>query len=476
MIRQRQKVLNNRQLKTLYLLATDGKKTKSQLSKEFGVKYPSIHGTMRILEDKDLIKITKKEKGRGKEKLFYELTDLGIESLSKDKRITLEQFWEIAFFIFDVKTNPSIKFSVEDFFSNYEKNVLEYDLLYTPIKWSNILDNFNSLHKLTKPSPLISILYSLGSNGMMSHQDLCLYLKRTKNKNIIKSKNIQYDKSLENAVFRHLVMKIEKNNILKYCISTLGLLLLLNFLYQTKSENLTRTYIKSFNSEIRQIIKNSKIIIPQISNYWDELTDILEGHDMIRFFNWIIHDDVPKFDSIQLNGVKELLVIERIMSETNMNIIKKESRLGFKVIDKLWKLGQYPKDHPSEVYSRLCYLNMLSGYSVKNEKEFLRKTKGEKFSLDLSIENNIANRICFEFFTYFIDRINIEKYRLKQIESDDTIISEYPSRVVKRWNMFHKKHRKFKNWYDMWIEVIRKFEENNLKILKERDFLAINLS
>ena len=354
-----------------------------------------------------------------------------------------------------------------------KKMSLGYDLRYTPVKWSNILDNFNLLHKSTKLSPLISILYSFGIKGIMSHQELCLYLKRTKNNNIIKSKNIQYDKSLENAVFRHLVMKIERNNILKYHISVLGLLLLLNFLYQTKSKNLTRTYIKSFNLEIEQIIKNSKIIIPQISNCWDELTDIIEGHDMIRFFNWIIHDDIPKFDSIQINGVKELLVIERIMGETNMNLIKEESRLGFKVIDKLWKLGLYPKDHHSKVYGRLWYLNILSGCSVKNEKEFLRKTKGEKFSLDLSIENNIANTMCFEFFTYFIDRINIEKYRLKQIENNDTTISEYSSRVVKRWNIFHMKHRKFKNWYNMWIEVIRKFEENNLKILKEKDFLEI---
>ena len=80
------------------------------------MKYPSIHGTVKILEDKDLIKITKKEKGRGKVKLFYELTDLGIESLSKDKRITLEQFWKIVFLVFDVKNQSKYKISSRRFF------------------------------------------------------------------------------------------------------------------------------------------------------------------------------------------------------------------------------------------------------------------------------------------------------------------------------------------------------------------------
>jgi len=114
--RKRQKVLNNRQLEILYSLAINGKKTKSQLSDDFKIEYPAIHGTVKILTEKDLIKIVKKELGVGKQKLFYGLTDSGVESLSKDRRITLERFWKMAFLIFDRKTNSNIKFSLQDFF------------------------------------------------------------------------------------------------------------------------------------------------------------------------------------------------------------------------------------------------------------------------------------------------------------------------------------------------------------------------
>jgi len=56
------------------------------------------------------------------------------------------------------------------FFSNYEKNVLGYNLRYTPVKWSIILDSFDLLHNPTKLSPEISILYSLGIKGMRHRQ------------------------------------------------------------------------------------------------------------------------------------------------------------------------------------------------------------------------------------------------------------------------------------------------------------------
>ncbi|MCH7647698.1 MAG: hypothetical protein IIA83_03735 [Thaumarchaeota archaeon] len=473
MVRQRQQVLTNRQLETLYSLAVDGRKTKSQLSAEFEIKYPSINGTMKILEDKDLIKIAKKEQGVGKPKLFYELTDLGIKSLSKDNRITLERFWKIAFFIFDRKTNLSIKFLVQDFFSNYEKSVLGYDLRYTPVKWSIILDSFDLLHKPTKLSPEISIFYSLGINGMMSKQDLFSYLKKTRNKIIIKSKNIQYRKILEDIVSGKLVMKIEKNNVVKYRISILGLILLLTYLHENQPKVSTRKQSQDFNSEIKQIFKNSKIIIPQISNSWDELDEMIKGSVVIQFFKWITNDFMPNSSSIQLNGVKELLVIERIMGETNRHIIERESRMGFKVINELFKEGQYPEGKPSEVYDRLLFLSILSGYAVENQEKFLRTIKRGGPSLDLAIENSIANRICFEFFTYFIDWIIMDKNRLVQMKERDSPISEYFSLPVKKWNEFHKNNRKFRIWYYSWIEEIRKFEEKNLKLLKEKDFLKV---
>ena len=473
MARQRQQVLNDRQLETLYSIAVNGSKTKSQLSNEFHVNYAAINGTVKILEEKDLVKIIKKEKGVGKTKLFYALTELGIESLSKDVRITLKRFWKITFMVFDRKTNPNIKFSVEDFCSNYEKNVLGYDLLYTPVKWSIVLDSFDFMHNTTKLSPEISLLYSLGINGPMLRQELLLYLKKTKKEIILNSKNIQYEKFLEGSIQNKLVMKIEKNNTIKYRLSILGFLLLISYLDQNRPKVMTGKQSNEIKSEIDKIFKNSKTIIPQIAKSWDELDEIINGINVLQFFKWITKDFMPNSPSIQLNGVKELLVIERIMGETHRDIIHRELRVGFDVIRELSKEGRYPEGEPSEVYDRLLFLSILSGYSVKNEDEFLRKVKKGNFSLDLAIENSISNRVCFEFFTHFIDWIKRDRQRLEQMEKNDSPISEYFSRSVRNWKRFHKNNRKFRIWYYSWIEEIRKFEEKNLKLLKEKDFLEI---
>jgi len=473
MERKRQKVLNDRQKEILYLLAVKGKQTKSQLSYEFGVKYPAIFGTVKILDEKDMIKIAGREKGVGKTKLFYELTDNGLEKLSRDPWISLEKFWEVAFLVFDRKTNPSVKISVQEFFSNYEKNVLGYDLKYTPVKWSVILDSFNLLHNPAKLTPQISVLYSLGINGLMSQQELLSYLDKTKKKIIVKSRNIQYNDILKDMVTGKLVMIIQENKTVRYRISTLGLVLLMSYFKENTPKVSSRNQRNEFSLEIRQIFKKSKPAIPYISKAWDELREIIKEDNVLQFFTWITMDFMPNSDSIQLNGVKELLVIERIMGETNKHIIEKEARVGFNVISRLFKEGRYPEGKPSEVYNRLMFLNILSGYSVKNQDEFIRSIKGKDFPLDLAIENSIANRVCFEFFTYFIDWIIMEKHSMERMEDPNTPISKHYALLVKKWNRFHKNNREFRIWYHSWIEEIRKFEEKNLKLLKKNDFLKI---
>jgi len=473
MIRKHQQVLNDRQIEVLYSLGVKGKQTKSQLSYEFGVKYPAIVGTVKILEEKDMVKISGREKGVGRTKLFYELTDNGLEALSKDLRITLERFWEIAFLVFDRKTNPSVKLSVQDFFSNYEKKVLGYNLEYTPIKWSIVLYSLNLLHKPEKLSPQISVLYSLGINGPMSQQELFAYLNKTKKKIIVKSKDIHYKSKLKNMILNKLVMRIEKNKIVRYRVSILGLLLLMRYLEENYPEVSTRKKSNDFSSEIRQIFKNSKVIIPYISTSWNELREIIKEVNVMQFFKWITNDFMPNSDSIQLNGIKELLVTERIMGETNRHIIDREARIGFNVINRLFKEGRYPEGKPSEIYNRLLFLSILSGYSVKNEDRFLKSIKGAGFSLDSDIEKSIANRVCFEFFTYFIDWVIREKHMAGRIKDANDPIGKWHYSLVKKWNRFHENNREFRKWYQSWIEEIKKFEEKNLKLLKEKDFLTV---
>ena len=152
---------------------------------------------------------------------------------------------------------------------------------------------------------------------------------------------------------------------------------------------------------------------------------------------------MPISNSIQVNGIKELLVIERIMGETNRHIIERESRIGFDVIKKLFKEGKYVEGKSSAVYNRLLFLSILSGYSVENQDKFIKSIKGVHFSLDLAIEKSIANKVCFEFFTFFIDWIIREKHMAGQIKDADDSIGKWHYSFVDKWNKFHKNNREF---------------------------------
>jgi len=469
-MRKHQKAFNDRQIEILYVLAVKGRKTKTDLANEFGVKYPAIFDSMKILEEKSTVKISSKEEGRGMPKLFYEITDNGLEILSEDSRITLEMFWKIAFMIFDIKTNPSVSYSLEKFFSNYETKVLGYDLKYTPITWSIVLDTFDLYGPPNKLTPDISMMYALGINGQMSERDLIKYLNKTKNDFILHSKKFQYKTILKNLVEGKIVLKIEnKRGSIKYRNSILGLLFLMNYMDKIRMRP-NRPTSSEFESVIRLIFKNSKIVIPHISKSWTELRKIIPEIDVIQYFTWIANKHIPLSNPIQAGGIKELITTERIMGETNRLAIDREVKVGFQVIKEIVEKGHHTEGETSRVYNNLLFLSVLSGLHIKNQREFLKSMKGAGFSTDLAVEMAVSNIVCFEFFTYFIDGVNFRK-RIAGAKTSST--ENWGSVAVKKWNEFQKNNREFRLWYTAWIEQIKKFEEKNLKILQEKDFLTV---
>ena len=468
-MRKHQRVINDRQIEILYLLAVNGQQTKTQLANEFGVKYPAIFDSVKILEEKFLVKVSFSEEGRGKAKLFYEITNEGLETLSKDSRITLERFWKIAFCIFDMKTNSSISISLEKVFSNYETVVLGYDLKYTPVYWSIILECFDLYNPVDRLTPDISILYTLGMNGEMEEGELIKLLDSSKNNYIITSKKIEYELILKNMITGKLVMKVEKKKSIKYRNSILGLLILMSYMNKIRLNPDKPTYEK-FESEIKTIFQNSKTIIPYIAKSWNKLRKVIREIDVIQYFMWIANNHMPISRSIQVDGIRELIVTERIMGETNKLVIEKEVKVGFQIIKELSDSGRYQEGKPSNVYNRLLLLAVLSGYSIENQSEFLKSMKGTEYSLDFAIERAISNLVCFEFFTYFIDGVKTRK-RIAGDATEST--GNWAYFAIKNWKEFLKNNREFRLWYTSWIEQITKFEEKNLEILKQRDFLTV---
>lgn len=470
-VKKRQHVLNDRQFAILQTLAIKGKQTKSQLKTVFGIEYPAIDGSVKILAEKDHVEVVEKQRGIGKPKLYYGLTDKGLELLSNDSRLTLEKFWEIAFFIYDIHTNPKIKFSISDYFSNYEKKILGYNFAYTSLTWGIVLDSFDILYgKPIKPSYMIAILFALGFHGKLTRRELTIHSR--KNEFVDYAEEIpNIDESLKNMIGNKLIFRINEKNI-KYRLSITGFLLLMNYLDGIHSDILQNTKHKEYAQLVNTIIKNAKDIIPMISDNWNILRNIINELNIVQFFKFVILDTLHFSRSIQLNGVKELLVIERLMVGNNRDIVMREYRIGLDIVSKLIKDLKF--EGSSDVFKRLLFLGILSGFAVQKQDEFIKNIKGTDFSLDIEIEKSLSNSVCFEFFTHFIDWIIREKGSAgtpEKIEKDR--LGKWHYSFVKKWNDFQKNNKEFREWYNSWIREIKKFEEKNLKILSERNFIEV---
>lgn len=470
-MKKRQQALNDRQFAILQTLAIKGKQTKSQLKTEFNIEYPAIDGSVKILAEKGLVEVVEKEKGIGKPKLFYGLTDKGLELLSTDSRLTLEKFWEIAFFIYDVSTNPKIKFLISNYFSNYEKKILGYDFAYTPLTWGIILDSFNILYQRPiKPSHTIAILFALGFYGRLTQSELTKY--STKNEFVEYTEEIpNMDEFLKNMISSKLIFRMDEK-ITKYRLSIAGFLLLMNYLDGIHSDILRNTKHKEYAQIVNTIIKNAKDIVPMISDNWNILRNIINELNIVQFFKFVILDTLRFSRSIQLNGMKELLIIERLMIETNRDTVMREYRIGLEAVSKLIRNTKF--EGSSNVFNRLIFLGILSGFSAQNQDEFIKNIKGTEFSLDVEIEKSLSNIVCFEFFTHFIDWVIREKGMAgtpEEIEKDQ--LGKWHYSFVEKWNNFQKNNKEFHEWYNSWIKEIKKFEERNLKLLTERNFTSV---
>ena len=462
------KTLTDRQIEILYTLATKGEQTQSNLKDAFEITYPAVVGMMKILQDRELLKVARKEKGVGRKKVYYVLTDNGIEALSRDSRINLDKFWHIAFAVYDRKTNGDIKYPVRNYFLNYEKNILGFDPDYSSLSWSVVLKSFEKLYNTKNLSAEISVLYILGKEGPMSKEDLLSYKARRKDESLVTlSKNSD---SIAKLISNKLVFEIKTDRGLQYRISILGFLLLMSYLDQNALKGSSKKkHHDDMALEIRQILKNCRTAVPHISRYWEKLRHIISELDVLQFFRFIANSYMPLSEPIQANGVKELIVSGRIMTELNGSSARKEAATGFRIFRTMFD-GNHPNKEHSDVYGRLLLLGMLQGNAFRDQIK-LYKPKNKNY--DLEVEKAISNKVCFEFFTYFLDQVMRKKEFAEYGTTENPDVRKHYQLSVEKWNKFQKNNRKFRNWYHGWLEEIKKFEEKNLKVIKEKDFLTV---
>ncbi|MCH7965992.1 MAG: hypothetical protein IIB02_01015 [Thaumarchaeota archaeon] len=128
----------------MYKLATEGDRSISKLSKKPLNRYrTSFVKSIKVLEKLEMVKPSLKGKRPKGMEAPYKITDKGIEVLSRNQRITLEQFWEISFCIFDKKRNSKITF--EEFSTNYKKSVRKYNPKLSIFGWGIVFEHFDLL-------------------------------------------------------------------------------------------------------------------------------------------------------------------------------------------------------------------------------------------------------------------------------------------------------------------------------------------
>lgn len=471
MVKKHQEVLNDRQVEILYTLATKGKRNKSQLSSEFDVQYPAVVGSMKILEDRKMVRITYKEKGIGKPKLFYEITDLGLKILSTENRISLEKFWEIAFLIYGRITKNTARLPAETFFSNYEKTVIGYSPEYTTISWSFVIESYNFLYKRPiQPSIFTMILYALAIYGKLSENKI---VSRILNSNdpylsIRTSKN-EILQQLRNMISNKLIMTTFGKET-NYRISSLGMLVLFHHLIDMMHENTSGAYHQNLESTLQKIAQISRSVIPMVFSFWNDLLKIESGANLLLRFSTIGNDHIPISNSIQQGGIAEILLMEKMLVRSNLASVRSEYMAGITTLSKLFKEKRYPEGLPSEATLRLTYLGILNQYT-KEESHVLEKvTKKKNFSLEQLADKSLANIIAFEFYLHLFEMVKIFLPRRSKEGSsvDQENLDQWIRERLNKWNAFTNNNTEVRKWYEGWIRHIVEFERKNIKILNDK--------
>lgn len=472
MVKKHQQILNDRQIEILYTLATKGKQNKSQLSSKFDVEYPAIVGSVKILEDKKLVRIAHKEKGVGKPKVFYEITDAGLEILSTEPRINLEKFWEIAFLIYGHITKDDSRFPAGKFFSNYERNVIGYSPEYTTLSWSFVIDSYDFLYKRPiKHSIFTMVLYTLAINGKLSENRIISTMLNSNDPylSIPTSKN-EIIQQLHNMISNKLILTTFGKEI-KYRISSLGMLILLHHLIDRMHENTSRRFYDDLELTLQKIAHQSQFVIPMVFSYWNDLLKIESTANLLLRFSIIGNDHIPISNSVQQGGTAEILLMEKMLVKSNSAKIKLEHMAGIETLRWLFREKRYPEGLPSEATLRLTYLGILNQYRKEDSRILEYVTKKKNYSLEEEADKSLANIIAFEFYLHLIDMIkSLIPREQPEIELGPELSKTFEWFQAPRnnWNNFVNKNTELIKWYEGWIKHIMEFERKNIKILDDK--------
>lgn len=495
----------------LLQVAKGGQSSKSSLNRSIpGTNYPDVNNAVDDLEHYGLLLQKGELRGIGKKQKFYVLTDSGIKQIIKLK-ITVEDFWELVFFVFDETTGHELKkFTVDNLFSAYEKDVLMLPREQATPLYDLAITYFQYLKKHSeKLEPTLRVLLVLAKNQPLSIKEILKKLRIPESQYYAYYSSKQKSSAIINEMITFLLINKSKPTSKKYRLSHFGVLLLLTELFEKTS--ISRQVLESFdiNKIIRWITINYEDLFPMIFRNWNILSKILTEEELVRTFRMVLNYEESLFsgEPLLIGGLYELFSILKSMRRLYQHKLEKMLEVGMRVRDE-WIMNNKEKacelfGHQTAIQlhfvqhslDKLVLPNSLDAVLAKivelatETTSYDLKTADELQLLDYQLDRiykreavrqTLADLITFLFYTLLIYQI---RFRLDILWSI-VIYTREPTtkerddinKITNNWMSFLDNNAGFMESYSKWISPIVEFETRNIDLIKRLSDFSIKSS
>jgi|APSaa5957512535_1039671.scaffolds.fasta_scaffold32133_2 hypothetical protein len=499
--RKRQQKLSSLQEAILCTIPKLDYSSKSTVSKQLRKHYADVSKAMDILLEKGLIIQHGENKGVGKIEKYYIPSEKGIKKII-ETNISLEEFWELMFFVFDDESKSKlVKLSANDFFEIYENNVLHLPEEQGTKLFDMITDNISKFRKYKTYDFIIDVLWVIAENKTTTLNQLLKKMGIPKN-----SVGIYYSKEDNSSLILNkmssmlLIRKNNNSSVVRFSLSHFGMLVLLDWIYYSKIEK--KSSHDLISDKINLLINNQANLFPHIFQNWKILRKIFKDIRLVTVFQFIFRFDEVMItsDSIQIGGLYEIFRVIKTRREIYRNIRDNEYDTGITVLDK-WA----PKN------TEMSSMKILEGLMYRRFDKKAAASKGPLQVLDkisdllmetsfygIDGQDNLSHEsfkmdyiynqketikkfekmIAFQFYTILRQQVRMQVNLLEFIvlnsKQKDQKIQQEITHIKETWKVFLKRNPNLEKNYKKWIKDIADFERKNSAILNNMDNLTLD--
>jgi hypothetical protein len=456
------------QQKILRKIATYGRQSVSRLEKDLAHHHPPVYSAVQSLVKKNRLQGVKgigHENKMGRSENFFDLTGQGILYLINEMKISLEDFWKMAFNVFDQNKTLNISFTVHELFLLYEKNILGFNRECT---LSSLYEGFPDIEILSglrisdAEQKMIEILATLGS---IPNDKLIKKLK------IKKIKQPPEKLTHPESLFRG----VSKDGIIYFELTLIGLQYYIYILLKKLNQN-------QQTKQISILANNYKNSLPLIFGKWDQLKMMFDVTTLIECLTEAIDNNFRQKPIQTGEGFQEILDAQRCMEEVYHKKLEEHTQVGTRIVSERFQkelddLKSIYKGKTSVFESEDSFENL--GVSEEQSEEWFKDSL--KPFLPVVKESNELRRLSGfkEGTPYERESITFEDLLgvYEKIKADSlsfrfyTILSgkahNKKGKYMVSWNNFLTSEPDIFSWCTSWLKEIYEFEKKNLKFLED---------